>query len=43
MVQEVLPILLKNGMTNPSGDIKAISILSILKISQNAVSLSLLQ
>ena len=38
VVEGVLPVLLKNGLTNPSDEIKAISLRSILKISKNAVS-----
>lgn len=39
VVQGVLPVLLKNGLTNPSDEIKAISLRSILTVSKNAVRL----
>lgn len=39
VVEGVLPVLLRHGLTNPSDEIKAISLRSILKISKNAVSL----
>lgn len=39
VVEAVLPLLLKKGMTNPSQDIRVISLGAILKISKNAGAL----
>ncbi|XP_064386642.1 proteasome adapter and scaffold protein ECM29-like isoform X2 [Halichondria panicea] len=36
VIQAILPLLLDKGMTNPSDEVKAISLVTILKVSQNA-------
>jgi proteasome component ECM29 len=38
VIGEVLPLMLNKGMQNPSSDIRKISLLAILKMSENAVS-----
>jgi proteasome component ECM29 len=38
VIGEVLPFMLNKGMQNPSSDVRKISLLAILKMSENAVS-----